>query len=84
MKGFINLSGYRVLADPDIHVGEFAFKIVHETDRSHYFSAAEQSTARTWMKEMMKSTIGRDYSGELFPIVLQRTFPSQTISMMLM
>jgi hypothetical protein len=65
VKGFINLSGYRILADPEIHVGEFAFKIVHATERTHYFSAAEQVTVRTWMKEMMKSTIGRDYSGEV-------------------
>jgi hypothetical protein len=63
-KGFINLEGYRVLADADIHVGEFGFKIVHDIERTHYFSAAEQVTVRTWMKEIMKATIGRDYSGE--------------------
>ncbi|KAK4052151.1 hypothetical protein OIV83_002446 [Microbotryomycetes sp. JL201] len=48
--------------DPSIHPGEYAFKIVHETERTHYFSAAEQVTVRTWMKEIMKATIGRDYS----------------------
>lgn len=69
VKGFINLSGYRVLADPDIHIGEFGFKIVHDVDRTHYFSAAEQVTVRTWMKEIMKATIGRDYSGTSPPPV---------------
>lgn len=63
MKGFINLAGYRVLADPDIRVGEFGFKIVHDRERTHFFSAAEQFTVRSWMKEIMKSTIGRDYTG---------------------
>lgn len=62
-KGFINLTGYRVLVDPDIHPGEFAFKIVHETEKMHYFSASDQVTIRNWMKSIMKATIGRDYSG---------------------
>lgn len=66
VKGFINLTGYRIIADPNIHPGEFGFKIVHEVDRPHYFSAAEQVTVRTWMKEIMKATIGRDYSCWVF------------------
>ena len=62
VKGFINLTGYRVISDPDIHPGEFGFKIVHDSDRAHHFSAAEQVTVRNWMKEIMKATIGRDYA----------------------
>ncbi|GAA6063545.1 hypothetical protein JCM10212_002657, partial [Sporobolomyces blumeae] len=61
-KGVINLSGYRVISDASIHAGEYGFKIVHDTERTHYFSAAEQITIRTWMKEIMKATILRDYS----------------------
>ncbi|ORY90693.1 hypothetical protein BCR35DRAFT_299255 [Leucosporidium creatinivorum] len=61
-KGFINLRGYRVISDPNVHVGQFGFKIVHDHERPHFFSAAEQVTIRTWMKEIMKATIGRDYS----------------------
>lgn len=64
VKGCIDLRGYRVMADAEIHVGEFGFKIVHAEERTHYFSAAEQVTIRSWMKEMMKSTIGRDYSSK--------------------
>lgn len=38
---------------------------MHDHERPHFFSAAEQVTIRTWMKEIMKATIGRDYSGAL-------------------
>jgi len=62
-KGFIDLTGYRVIADPSIHPGEYGFKIVHDGARTHFFAAAEQITVRTWMKEIMKATILRDYSG---------------------
>ncbi|KAK4699662.1 hypothetical protein P7C70_g6597, partial [Phenoliferia sp. Uapishka_3] len=75
IKGFINLTGYRVLADPDIHPGEFGFKIVHDSDRAHYFSAAEQVTVRTWMKEIMKATIGRDYSAAVVSSCNVKTMP---------
>ncbi|GAA5924019.1 uncharacterized protein JCM15063_005526 [Sporobolomyces koalae] len=61
-KGVINLSGYRVISDPNIHAGEYGFKIVHDTERTHFFSAAEQATIRSWMKEIMKATILRDYN----------------------
>ncbi|BGP53427.1 hypothetical protein JCM8202v2_000986 [Rhodotorula sphaerocarpa] len=61
-KGVIDLTGYRVVSDPDIRPGEFAFKLVHEKERAHYFAAAEQITIRTWMKEILKATIFRDYS----------------------
>ncbi|GAA6039658.1 hypothetical protein JCM8097_002239 [Rhodosporidiobolus ruineniae] len=61
-KGVIDLTGYRVLSDESIKPGEFGFKIVHDRERPHYFAAAEQITVRTWMKEIMKATILRDYS----------------------
>ncbi|GAA5962155.1 hypothetical protein JCM21900_006986 [Sporobolomyces salmonicolor] len=64
-KGVINLSGYRVISDANIHPGEFGFKIVHDKDRAHYFSAAEQITVRAWMKEIMKATILRDYAAQV-------------------
>ncbi|GAA5911366.1 hypothetical protein JCM6882_002357 [Rhodosporidiobolus microsporus] len=61
-KGVIDLSGYRVISDSDIHPGEFGFKIVHDRERAHFFAAAEQITVRNWMKEIMKATILRDYT----------------------
>ncbi|BGP22425.1 phospholipid binding protein [Rhodotorula toruloides] len=80
-KGVIDLTGYRLLSDPDIRPGEYAFKIVHDTERAHYFAAAEQITVRTWMKEIMKATILRDYSTpvvsscdiEVLPLEIART-----------
>ncbi|KAI5476458.1 hypothetical protein MNV49_007705 [Pseudohyphozyma bogoriensis] len=75
VKGFINLTGYRVLADADIHPGQYGFKIVHDVDRAHYFSAAEQVTVRTWMKEIMKATIGRDYSAAVVSSCNIETMP---------
>lgn len=36
---------------------------MHDGARTHFFAAAEQITVRTWMKEIMKATILRDYSG---------------------
>ncbi|GAA5977063.1 hypothetical protein JCM11641_001289 [Rhodosporidiobolus odoratus] len=62
-KGVIDLTGYRVLSDPNIRPGEFGFKIVHDRGKAHFFAAAEQITVRNWMKEIMKATILRDYSG---------------------
>jgi hypothetical protein len=83
-KGVINLTGYRVISDPDIHAGEYGFKIVHDTERTHYFSAAEQITIRAWMKEIMKATILRDYSGKSFSLSsllpLKLTFRSSLLT----
>ncbi|SCV72544.1 BQ2448_4081 [Microbotryum intermedium] len=61
VKGVINLKGYRVITDPNIHPGEYAFKIVHDRERSHLFSASEQYTVRNWMREIIKATIARNY-----------------------
>ncbi|SCZ92503.1 BZ3500_MvSof-1268-A1-R1_Chr5-2g07921 [Microbotryum saponariae] len=61
VKGVINLKGYRVITDPNIHPGEYAFKIVHDRERSHLFSAREQYTVRNWMREIIKATIARNY-----------------------
>ncbi|KAM0751536.1 hypothetical protein T439DRAFT_212506 [Meredithblackwellia eburnea MCA 4105] len=82
VKGFVNLTGYRVLADSDIHPGEFGFKIVHDVDRTHYFSAAEQVTIRTWMKEIMKATIGRDYTAPVVSSCNIETMPLQVAQSM--
>lgn len=54
--------GYKVLADENTDPGRYGFRIVHDTDKTHFFSSAEQNVIREWMKAIMKSTIGRDYS----------------------
>lgn len=64
IKGYINIVGYKVIADENIDPGRYGFRIVHETDKTHFFSSDEQSVVREWMKAIMKATIGRDYSSE--------------------
>ncbi|KZT60847.1 hypothetical protein CALCODRAFT_480491 [Calocera cornea HHB12733] len=62
IKGYINVSGYKVIADENTNVGRYGFRIVHDTEKPHYFSSDEQLVIREWMKAIMKATIGRDYS----------------------
>ncbi|EJU06671.1 hypothetical protein DACRYDRAFT_113317 [Dacryopinax primogenitus] len=62
IKGYINVTGYKVIADENANVGKYGFRIVHETEKPHYFSSDEQVVIREWMKAIMKATIGRDYS----------------------
>lgn len=54
--------GYKVVADENVDPGRYGFRIVHETDKTHFFSSEEQAAVREWMKAIMKATIGRDYS----------------------
>ena len=62
IKGYVNIVGYKVVADENIDPGRYGFRIVHETDKTHFFSYDEQAAVREWMKAIMKATIGRDYS----------------------
>ncbi|KAF7984746.1 hypothetical protein HWV62_11697 [Athelia sp. TMB] len=62
IKGYINIQGYKVLVDENTDPGRYGFRIMHESDKTHYFSSSEQNVIREWMKAIMKSTIGRDYS----------------------
>lgn len=76
IKGYISMKGYRVLADENTNPGKYGFKIVHETEKSHYFSSADPAVIRDWMKALMKSTIGRDHS---FPVI--SSYNNKTISL---
>lgn len=62
IKGYINIVGYKVVVDENINPGKYGFRIVHDHDRTHYFSHDEKSIVRDWMKAVMKATIGRDYT----------------------
>ncbi|KAH9854887.1 hypothetical protein C2E23DRAFT_816005 [Lenzites betulinus] len=62
IKGYLNIVGYKVLADENADPGRYGFRIVHDTEKSHYFSSDEQLVVREWMKALMKATITRDYS----------------------
>lgn len=62
VKGYINIVGYRMFADENIDPGKYGFKLLHESDRSHFFSSDEQMVIREWMRALMKATIDRDYT----------------------
>ena len=62
IKGYLNIIGYKVSADENADPGRYGFRIVHDTDKPHYFSSDEQIVVREWMKALMKATISRDYT----------------------
>lgn len=64
VKGHIDLRGYKVLSDPNTSAGNYGFQIAHEQGKTHFFSSNEHRVIKEWMKQLMKATITRDYSGE--------------------
>jgi hypothetical protein len=62
IKGYVNLAGYRVIADENLDPGRYGFRIVHDTEKEHLFSSDEQSIVREWMKAIIKTSIERDYT----------------------
>ncbi|KAG9021534.1 polar growth protein, partial [Tulasnella sp. UAMH 9824] len=77
IKGYINITGYKVIADENVHPGRYGFRIVHDTEKPHYFSSVEQTVVREWMKALMKATIDRDYSR---PVVSSCNIPTIPLS----
>jgi hypothetical protein len=75
IKGYINIVGYKVIADENVDPGRYGFRIVHDTDKTHLFSSDEQIVVREWMKAIMKATIGRDYSKPVVSSVNIPTIP---------
>ncbi|KAI0694374.1 hypothetical protein C8T65DRAFT_585044 [Cerioporus squamosus] len=62
IKGYLNIVGYKVMADENADPGRYGFRIVHDNDKPHSFSSDEQLVVREWMKALMKATITRDYT----------------------
>ncbi|GAB5590799.1 hypothetical protein Unana1_05699 [Umbelopsis nana] len=62
MKGIINLRGYKVSVDEDIHPGKYCFKAKHERERTFFFYTDGDSELRAWVKALMKATISRDFT----------------------
>ena len=73
VKGYINIHGYKVLADENVNPGRYGFRIIHDTEKPHYFSFEDKNVVRDWMKALMKATIDRDYSSEYLPTRSSRT-----------
>ncbi|KAF7302766.1 hypothetical protein HMN09_00911700 [Mycena chlorophos] len=75
MKAYINVVGYKVTVDENVHPGQYGFRIDHDHDKSHFFSSDEKTVVRDWMKAIMKATIGRDYSKPVVSSVNIPTIP---------
>jgi hypothetical protein len=73
IKGYINVVGYRMLADENIDPGRYGFKLLHDSDRSHFFSSDEQMVIREWMRALMKATIDRDYTSAFLVVIPSAT-----------
>ncbi|THG96991.1 hypothetical protein EW026_g4932 [Hermanssonia centrifuga] len=73
IKGYVNIVGYKVVADENIDPGRYGFRIVHDSDKTHYFSHDEQIVIREWMKALMKATISRDFTN---PVVSSSNIPT--------
>ena len=56
------MQGYKVIADENANPGKYGFRIIHDSEPSHFFSSEEQMVIREWMKALMKATIDRDFS----------------------
>lgn len=65
IKGWIPLNGYKVLPDSDSSRGNYGFKLTHPTLPSHYFASEDPLIVRKFMKALMKSSIVRDFQGNL-------------------
>ncbi|KAF9653416.1 hypothetical protein BDM02DRAFT_3182935 [Thelephora ganbajun] len=75
IKGYINVSGYKITPDEDIKPGNYGFKMEHPNDKTHMFYSDTQSVIREWMKALMKSTIERDYSKPVSSTATVPTIP---------
>ncbi|MBW0513205.1 hypothetical protein O181_052920 [Austropuccinia psidii MF-1] len=62
IKGLIKLSGFKVVMDSDVNPGRYGFRIIHDNNTTHSFSADDPKVLRDWMKAMMKATIQRDWT----------------------
>ncbi|CAO1625233.1 unnamed protein product [Parajaminaea phylloscopi] len=78
IKGYVSMQGYKVIgiADESATARKYGFKILHETEKPHYFSSDDPILVREWMKTLMKATIGRDNS---FPVI--SSYNNATISL---
>lgn len=76
IKGYVSMKGYKVIADENTNPGKYGFKILHESEKPHYFSSDDPILVREWMKGLMKATIGRDPN---FPVI--SSYNNATISL---
>ncbi|KAL0097525.1 hypothetical protein J3Q64DRAFT_1632272 [Phycomyces blakesleeanus] len=76
MKGIINLRGYKIILDENIHAGKYSFKAQHDTERTFYFHTDTENSMRAWLKTLIKATISRDYKA---PVMSSSTIPTVSL-----
>ncbi|GBC09790.1 hypothetical protein RclHR1_09100003 [Rhizophagus clarus] len=57
IKGQINLTGYKIIPDENVYQGKYGFKLLHGTERPHFFVHEDLEILRGWMRAIMKTTI---------------------------
>lgn len=75
IKGYVNVVGYKIIPDENIRPGSYGFKMMHDNDKTHYFSSDSQLIIREWMKALMKTSIDRDYTKPVISSVNIPTIP---------
>jgi hypothetical protein len=80
MKGIINLRGYRIIPDEGIYPGKYSFKAQHEEERTFYFYTDLESSMRSWITSLMKSTISRDFAA---PVLSSNVVPTVSLDIAL-
>lgn len=72
VKLLCNLSGFKLVSDPDTHPGSFSFRVIRQDKafslkpEEYCFSCDHYEDARFWIKAMMKATIERNLNGISF------------------
>lgn len=53
------------MTDSNPSSGNYGFQLVHDREKAHHFSSNDHRVVKEWMKNLMKATITRDFSGTL-------------------
>jgi hypothetical protein len=51
------------MTDSNPSSGNYGFQLVHDREKAHHFSSNDHRAIKEWMKNLMKATITRDFSG---------------------
>ncbi|KAJ1309325.1 hypothetical protein OPQ81_004986 [Rhizoctonia solani] len=54
IKGYVNITGYKVIADENANPGRYGFRIVHDTAKPHFFSSEEQVVVQIIMTPFVR------------------------------
>lgn len=52
------------MTDANTSSGNYGFQLVHDGQKTHHFSSSDHRAIKDWMKNLMKATITRDFTGQ--------------------